>query len=136
MPVVTTLKDASNNLASYLAGSSAQFTFSLKDFAGTKLTEANLDTIVMDLFDRESATVINSREDSDVKDTGGGYVAADGTLTLKLFPADMAFVGSGGAGSKELHVVRLLWTWDDSDGDTQTGQEEFLFEVVQIADPT
>lgn len=78
-------------------------------------------------------TVINSREDQDIKNTNGGSVDADGNFGLKLDPTDNAIIGSGAIGTLEEHRTLVQWTWEDDDGDTRTGRVEYVTHVRRVA---
>lgn len=130
----TIIKDTNAKIANYLKGSSAIFTFTFKDFAGAQLDKTALLSIVMDLFDEDTNTVLDSLEDVSVVDANGGTVAADGTLTLRLPETAQDFKGTEGAGNTEVHILRLLWTWNDGVA-ALTGQHQFKFQVEDIADP-
>lgn len=109
------------------AGESAVVTGTFYDTSGETLALAAIKTLTMTLKD-SVGNIINSRDGTDIKNTGIGAVAADGTVTVKLNSTDNAFQGASGL-LEETHSLLLTWTWDDDDDDELTGREEFEFKV-------
>lgn len=100
------------------------------------ITKNHLITILATLFDRKTESVINGKENINVKDANNGSVINDGTLTWRLTPQDNAIVGTSlPSGSIEEHVVLFTWTWDD-EVQVRTGKKEVYFDVRKLADPT
>lgn len=124
-------------------GESFDIVATFKDVAPTPatLTEANISTVTLTLFDDLTEKFINSRNAQSVKDANGGILATDGTLTIQLQPADNAIVdGTIAVKSTEKHVARITWQWIDEDADgndvTRTGIEEYELLVEVKATPT
>lgn len=122
-----TLLDDAGHAAIFEEGASADIVATFKNMAGTQLTEANIVTLTLTLYDRATKAVINSRNAQDVKDANGGVLASDGTLTMKLGPLDNIITGHL---DQEDHIARFTWTW--SDGITRTGVKELLFRVANL----
>lgn len=113
-------------------GESCNVTAVPKDMAGAAITESNLATLTATLVDEATGDVINGRDAQSVLDANGGTVASDGTLTLRLQPADAAIVTAGDAGTIEAHILRLAWTWSDGVL-TRTGVQEWGLKVRRKA---
>lgn len=113
-------------------GESCNVTAVPKDMAGAAIAKANLATLTATLVDENTGDVINSRDAQSVLDANGGTVASDGTLTLRLQPADSAIVTTGDAGTIEGHILRLTWTWSDGVM-TRTGVQEWGIKVQRKA---
>lgn len=108
---------------------SCNITATFNDITGTAIAKANLATLTCTLTNEADGSVINSRSAQSVLDANGGTVASDGTLTLRMQPADNVIVGTIPAGGSETHKLTLAWTWSDGVL-TRTGKEEGLITVV------
>lgn len=126
------LRDVNGEEIDVQAGESANVVASF-NFGSETFDKAALLTITATLYDLESKTVINSREDQDVKDHNDATVSSEGVLTLRLSPADNVIVDADLlVGQNEVHVIRLTWTWNDG-VITRTGIEELRFNVMKTA---
>lgn len=129
------LNDSNDEPVSIDQGESAnivvQFTF-----AGVAISKGNLVSLTVTLYDQKTSTIINSRSLQNVLDANNGLVATDGTLTLRLGPADNIIVSTTtiSIGMKESHLARFNWTWTDGVS-TRTGTEEVLIRVLKLATP-
>ena len=112
---------------------SAQIVATLYDASGAPLVKASINSLTLTLTDSITEVVINSRDESNILDANGGTVAADGTLTFNLTPADNPILGTV---SPEFHKFHLEWKWDDLEAVEQTGIEEGFLRVVDGASAT
>lgn len=131
----TQLRDASGKAVRVQQGESCDVVVTFKDMSGTSIAKASLLSLAATLYDQTTNAIINSRNAVSVLDANGGAVASDGTLTLRLQPADATIVGSIDAGDTETHVLRIDWTWSDGVL-TRTGREEWSILVERIASPS
>jgi hypothetical protein len=111
------------------AGESSDITATLYDMGGDPLSKAAITALTLTVKNQDGQ-VINVRDGSDILDVNGGTLDVDGTLKVKLQPADNAFVGS--AGATEEHTVQIQWQWLDVDGDTRTGKQDFTIAVRRL----
>lgn len=87
---------------------------------------ANMTTITLTLYKKSDGSIINGRNDSDIKNaTIGTYHATSGLLTVNFVPADMAIITDTWA--VEEHVALIEWTYTAG---ANRGQHEALFTVV------
>lgn len=117
-------------------GSSFNLEVTLKDADGATVDAATVSTLTLTLFDRESATIINSRNAMNVQNANGGTISAS-ILTVRLDAADNAFVddaGTAATGDIEEHIARIIFTWSDGQT-TRTGLNEVMFGIRKIASP-
>lgn len=97
----------------------------LHDISGADFVKASVLSLTATLSHSDSSrTIINSRDDQDVLDTNGGYLSDVGVITLKLQPADNIIVDTP-IDEVESHYLLFTWTWEDDDGDTRTGKQEY-----------
>ena len=109
---MATLKDSAGNPIDFEEGESADLIVVFEDMASTptQVPLASLITVTFTLFVKETKKIINSRNAQDVKNTNDGTIASGGTLTMRLGPSDNAIKGKS---SRETHVARFTWTWND-----------------------
>lgn len=88
--------------------STYRITAVLKDEAGVAIPQADLTTVKMWLK-HSDGTVINSRSDVDINNTGPATIDSSGNLVLVLTPDDNPFLGSGVV---ETHILTIEWTWN------------------------
>jgi hypothetical protein len=130
---VLALLDDNRRQVRTLEGGAVRVVAVPKDFTGTAITEANLVTLTVTLYDQRTGRVINSRSAQSVKDANGGTVVTNGTLTLILLAADNPIVSdTTPPGGVERHVLRLAWTYSDG-SNTIPGVGEWLIEVERKA---
>jgi len=132
------IRDSDGNIQSAEAGESSTITALLTDATGANLDTASVLTLTATLVNATTGAVINSRNAQTILNANGGSLADNGDgnalLTLKLSPADNANVGTT-AGNLEIHYLLVTWTWQDSDGDTQTGKHEWELYVRPTTTP-
>lgn len=97
----------------------------LTDSLDEELTLAELDTVLLTLYDVESGTILNSRNGVSIKNENGGTVDAGGGLALELSDADNALLSQ--SVGIEWHVALIVWTWA---GGTKTGRKRVAFQVA------
>ena len=106
----------------------AKITATLNDEDGDALALANVDTLILTLYEEATETIINSRSGSDIKNTDGGTLhATSGAFTLTLAPDDMAIVQTDR--NKEWHVALIEWTYNSGADD---GGKEIAFQVQNL----
>lgn len=107
-------------------GSSCQLEFQLVDFDDIGVTSTNIDTAAMTLYDKNGGTIINSRQDVNVK----SYFTGAGQFSMLLDPADNPIVNAS-TSPHELH--HALFTIEVSQGeDTITLTEELVIKVLNL----
>lgn len=87
---------------------------------------SGLETLTLKLYDKETLTVLNSRDRVDILGlspvrVNGATINEQGLLDLRLDPADTAIVDEELA--QEIHVLLVEWTWFDT-GVRKYGGEE------------
>lgn len=109
----------------------AEYTATITDEDGeTPIPLADLSTVTLTLYDEASGSIINSRDDTNVKNTGPVTIhATSGLLTWTMAPADNPIVGSVAVGGVEKHIALFEWTWDSGN---KAGKHEVLIEVVNL----
>ncbi len=106
----------------------AKITATMKDEDGDALALANVDTMVLTLYEESGGSIINSRDGSDIKNTGGGTLAAtSGAFTLTLSPSDMAIIQT--TLTVETHVALVEWTYNSA---ADAGGKEIAFKVQNL----
>jgi len=110
---VTDIKDANGKALTIQEGESCDITCTFKDMDGAAITKTNLISLTVSLFDLKTSSAINNRSAQSVIDANGGVVATDGTLTLRLQPADNVIIGNITVGDIQTHVLEFVWTWND-----------------------
>lgn len=126
------LVDSSGSVIRVREGTSHNITATFKDMDGVAINKTSLSTLTLTLFERHTSTIINSRNATSVKDANGGTVDSDGTLTMRLEPADNAIVGEA---TEEEHIARFVWTWSDGVAG-RTGSKDVAFRVVNLTTPS
>jgi len=86
-------------------GSAFQYTATLKDEDNNVIASSSVDTITLTLYELPGLTIINSKNGTDVYDTGGGTLhASSGLFTMLLLAADNPIVNATiGVGDLECH---------------------------------
>jgi hypothetical protein len=94
---------------------------------GAALPASSLDTLTLTLYDRDTGTILNSRNAQDVLNKANVTVGEDGALVWELQPADNVIVSDGK--SLEAHVALFTWTW----GSGKSGRHEVPILVENLA---
>lgn len=105
----------------------------IKDEAGTVIALADLATVKLWLYKRETPSVfINTRSGQDIKNLNGGTIhATSGAFTLTLGPADNVL--SSQAVDREQHEALIEYTYN---GGASKGRVIWRFWVVNLLVPT
>ena len=103
--------------------STGRLTGKVVDEAGVALS--TLITLTATLYDRDSGTIINGRNDQDILGVNGGSVDGSGNFTLKLSAADNVIVNTENA--YETHHLLLKWTYNN--GQPGNGRNHILVAI-------
>ena len=111
----TLIRASDGDLVNVQEGESCNIVATFKDLNGNAIVKASLITLTMTLALESTSAAINGRGPTpqNVLDANGGTVASDGTLTLRLQPADNSIIGTPLDGTIEVHVIEFEWTWND-----------------------
>ena len=107
-------------LATYLVNERARAKFTCKmteEDEETVILPDALSTLKLTLYDLQTRTVINSRQQQNVKNANNGEVDSEGVFTWKVQSADNALVNSNLL--QERHRALLEWTWPDGYGNAE-----------------
>lgn len=108
------LRDSRDVVSVVQAGESCNVVATFQDLTGTTIAKAALLSLTVTQFEEVTKSIINSRNAQSCLDANGGLVASDGTLTLRLQPADNIITNSDTAvEGVEVHVLRFDFTWND-----------------------
>ena len=111
-------------------GTLAKYTATITDEAETAIALSAMTTLTLTLYDAETGTVINSRNDQDVLNTNNVTVSSAGLLTWLIQPADNAIVGTRRrAGQYEKHVALFEYTWSSG---SKASKHEVTLEIRQL----
>jgi hypothetical protein len=107
----------------------AELTMTFKTGAGVAIPSADVTALTLTLYVNDAAqTIINSRNDTNILNTGPGtYHATSGLLTVALSAADMAIVGADGPAA-EIHIALVEMTY----GGGKTARQEVQFTVINM----
>lgn len=117
----------------YAEKTTLTLTATITDVDGvTPLANADsiLTTLTLDLYEKASGTVVNSRTAQSIKNTNGGTITSAGLLTLRLDPADLTRVSTAGS---ETFVALVRWSWGSP---TKYGAHEIVFIVRDLTKVT
>ncbi len=110
-------------------GKTAKITAVIEDEDENGVALANLTTVTLTLFEDRSKAIINSRNQTDIKNAGPGVISTTGgNLTLTLTPDDMAILVA--SNDAERHVAFIEWTYSSG---TKSGGHEIAFTVTNLA---
>lgn len=125
----TILKDADDRYRVVDEGESCNIITTLKDLADPAATITNVLTITLTLYDKETRSIINSRNAQDINNANNSTFSS-GVLTIELDASDNVISDTGRVpeGGLETHVAKVTYTWSDGDT-TRTGIENFVFQV-------
>jgi len=126
------LKDSTGCKQLVDEGESAVITATLVDIGNAPIVKAAIQTLTLTLVNASDLSVINGRSNQDILDANDGTVAEDGTVTLKLGPADNPVVGTAEYGIED-HYATMRWTWIDPDGDTLSGAQQWIIQILASA---
>lgn len=114
-----------SNLPVYNQGTTQLLTATLSDEAGVAIPTASLTTLKATLYVRATGSIINSRDEQDIKNANDGTYS-DGAMTLTLGPLDSPHTGEAYI---EEHVLLLEWTYNAG---AKAGKEEILLRVRDV----
>ena len=126
------LQTSGGQLLSVKDGSSSKVTATMHDYDGTAIVKAALLTLTMTLKDG-SGNVVNLRDEVDIKDANGGFVATNGTLTLYLDEDDNTRVDDTKAAERRILLLRYTWN-DGVADDDQVGIDEYHYVIDSTSD--
>jgi len=107
----------------------ATLTLALTDENDLAIAKAQLTSLTLSLYRAGYPEVFfNGRDASDILDSNGGTVSADGVLTLLLENDDNVLASQGH--NQEFHVALIRWTWDSG---SRQGVHEVTYRVVNQA---
>lgn len=108
------------------------YTVTLKDGDDTAISDGDLLTLTLTLYDVRTGDILNSRNAQNVLNASNVTVAS-GVVTWKMQPADNVIIATGLlVDEEEEHRALFTWTWTDSDTDTQTGRHEVALFVRNL----
>lgn len=99
-----------------LEGTTGLYSFALVDEEDEGIDGSFLTTLTLTLYDGESLTVVNNRQDQDILNANDGSIETDPgpplttTVTVELQPADTVILNEHRV--KEYRVLSFRWTWD------------------------
>lgn len=128
---VTNLLDSGGEVAVIDEGEGCDIVGTFK-LGAVAVSAAAVQTVLATLFIESSGESINNRNAQDVHADNGGSFDDDDVFTLKLTALDNATHASTQEEDLEYHIIRLTWTWIDSDLDTRTGKMEGRFPVRKL----
>ena len=104
-------------------------TLTLQDEAGAAVPLADMVSITLTLYSKNTRAVVNSRDAVNVMNSGiGTYHATSGLLTLSFTADDTALLVQGTA--PDAHVAALTYTWS---GGAKVGRHEVEFPIADLA---
>lgn len=120
---------APTNVGTILEGAAPSICMTIQDADDNALPLAGLSTIVLTLYLKgHSSTIINSRDNQDVKNMNDVTIhATNGLLTWNLQETDTAYQGNSGI--FETHVALFEWTVTT---DSRKFKKEVEFDVQQV----
>jgi hypothetical protein len=87
----------------------AKYTATLQDENGTVIPLADLTTLKLTLYDKQTDEIINSRDEQGVlNENDVTFHATSGLLTWTMKPADNVIIGSA---PREEHIALFEWTY-------------------------
>lgn len=111
--------------------SSALVTAEVTNEAGVAVPASALSTLTLTLYDRQTGTILNSRDGQDVLNTNGVTVDSAGLFAWGLTPLDTIIIDVTKA--LETHVGLFTWTYDSG---TKTGRHEIVHVVRNLTKVT
>tara|TARA_R100000808_G_C2154987_1_gene166576 strand:+ start:8339 stop:8731 length:393 start_codon:yes stop_codon:yes gene_type:complete len=111
-------------------GTLAKYTATITDEAEAAIGSSSLTTLTLTLYDAETGTIINSRDDQNVLNTNNVTVDSAGLLTWLIQPGDNAIIGTRRrAGMYEKHVALFEYTWSSG---SKASKHELTLEIRQL----
>lgn len=107
-----------------------KITFLVVDEDGVAVPGASLTTLTLTLYDEITEAIINTVDDKDILNVGGGLVDGSGNGSYTMDPADNQIVGTA---SFEDHIALFEWTYG---GGAKAGKEEVRLRVDNFSKVT
>ena len=104
----------------------SRYTATVKDEAGVAQGSSARDTLTLTPYDKETGTIINSRNAQNVLNANGVTVDSSGNLVWTMDPADNTIVTA--TNEQELHVALFEWTYST----TKKGKHEVILLVQNL----
>ena len=102
----------------------------LTDENGDAVPVADIATLTLTLYGKETKAIINTRNDQDVLNLNGVTVEDDSTGTLITWELDIADTAILGTRAEEDHRAVFKWTWGSTE---RTGRHIIDMTVVNLA---
>ena len=113
-------------------GTTPVLTATLQAEVGAAVPLADMTSITLTLYSRNTPAVINGRNATNVMNSGiGTYHATSGLLTLAFTVDDTALLAQ--TGPPDLHIAMITYTWS---GGAKVGRHEVSFPVANLAKVT
>jgi hypothetical protein len=96
-----------------------------------ELDPADMASITLDVYELSTLAVVNRLAAVDILDANNGTIEGT-TLKLKLDGDDNEIIVATAGGEEEWHVIRVVYTYIDGDGDTRTGLHQVRFKVRKL----
>jgi hypothetical protein len=112
-------------------GTTFLYTCTLKDETGAAVPLSAVNTLTLTLYNKETGTIINSRNVQNVLNANNVTLhATSGLLSWLAQPADNIIVTTDRiAGEREKHIALFEWTWST----TKKGKHELIILVKNLA---
>ena len=131
-----TLRDRDNKRTEVNQDSSAVVDVLLCDTDSEEFAKASVLTLTATLINALDRSVINGREEQDIRDANGGTLSDEGLVRLRLQAADNPIVGDHvEPNATESHYLLIAWTWQDEYDEPQRSSEEYEILVRRVAEP-
>lgn len=96
-----------------LQDTSGQYTARLVDEDDVGVSVSDLDTVKLTLYDTTDESIINLRDEQNVKNTNQVTIDVEGNLTWNWLPEDMPMNDT--SRPSELHTALFEFVWDSGD---------------------
>lgn len=108
--------------------STQKYTATIKDEADAAIAGTSLTTLTLTLYDEETGTILNGRDDQNVLNANNVTVDGAGLLTWTMQPLDNQIVTT--ALAQERHLALFEWTYAAG---AKSGYHEIAFVVINAA---
>lgn len=109
---------------------SGKYTAVLVDETGTAVPASALTSLTLTLYDRDTATIINTRNAQNVLNANQVTIDANGNLAWKWLPADQTLISS--TLDLEVHIALWVAKWIGVDGLARELPYELKFQVRRV----
>ena len=104
-----------------------RYSATIVDDQGVAISSANLSTITLTLYEKKTGSIVNSRDEQNVKNANNVTIDASGVLVWSIQVADLVMVNTNN--TNETHVALFEWTWDAG---TKSGKHEVELAVKNL----